>query len=119
MNIEERMVGDVVILSIRGDITLGESGATRVADKVRSLLQQGHDHALLDLGHVRYVDSAGLGELVQSHAAATNRGGALKLLNVTKRLNDLLVITRLVTVFECFDEESEALASFALQPLLR
>jgi anti-anti-sigma factor len=68
MNIEERTVGDVMVLAIKGDITMGESAATRVADKVRSLLQEGHDRLVLDLGRVRYVDSAGLGELTKGAA---------------------------------------------------
>ncbi len=67
---------------------------------------------MLDLGHVRYIDSAGLGELIHAFAAVTNRGGAMKLLNVTKRVNELLILTRLLTVFESFDTEEEALASF-------
>lgn len=98
MNIEERMVGDVVVLSIRGDIKLGSAGGTPVADRVRSVLQQGHQRLVLDLAHVRYVDSAGLGELVEALSAARNRGGTVKLLHVTKRLNDLLALTRLLTV---------------------
>ena len=112
MNIEQRTVGDVVVLSIEGDITMVESGAPRLADKVRSVLQQGDNRILLDLGRVRYVDSGGLGELVHAYSTVRNRGGAIKLLNVTKRLNDLLVMTRLLTIFDCFNNESEALASF-------
>ena len=112
MTIEQRTVGDVIVLSIMGDITMNGAGATPVADRVRSALQQGHDRCVLDLGHVRYVDSAGLGELVQAWSAVRNRGGAMKLLNVTKRLTHLLVVTKLLTVFDCFDQESEALASF-------
>ena len=108
MNIEQRTVGDVVVLSISGDIAMNGTGASLVADKVRSVLQQGHDRLVLDLGRVRYVDSAGLGELVQSFSAVRNRGGAMKLLNVTKRLNDLLVVTKLLTVFDCFEQESES-----------
>jgi anti-sigma B factor antagonist len=117
MNIEQRTVGDVIVLSIMGDITMNGAGATPVADRVRSALQQGHDRCVLDLGHVRYVDSAGLGELVQAWSAVRNRGGAMKLLNVTKRLTHLLVVTKLLTVFDCFDQESEALASFGQQSL--
>jgi anti-sigma B factor antagonist len=113
MTIQERRVNDVVVLRVDGDITMGEAGATRLADKVRSLVQEGHDHLLLDLGRVRYVDSAGLGELVQCCAAVRTRGGALKLLNVTRRLSDLLVVTKLLTVFDCFDGDTEAIASFA------
>jgi anti-sigma B factor antagonist len=119
MNIEQRTVGDVVVLSIIGDIAMNGTGASQVADKVRSLLQEGHDRLVLDLGRVRYVDSAGLGELIQAFSAVRNRGGAMKLLNVTRRLNDLLVVTKLLTVFDCFDQESEALASFEPQGLSR
>jgi anti-sigma B factor antagonist len=117
MNIEQREVGDVMVLSIIGDITLNGTGATVVADKVRSQLQQGHQRLVLDLGRVRYVDSAGLAELVHAYSAVRNRGGALKLLNVTKRLNDLLVVSKLLMVFDCFDQESAALASFEPRPV--
>jgi anti-sigma B factor antagonist len=117
MNIEQREVGDVMVLSIVGDITLNGTGATQVADKVRSELQQGHRQFVLDLGRVRYVDSAGLAELVHALSAVRNRGGALKLLHVTKRLNDLLVVSKLLTVFDCFDHDAAALASFAPQPV--
>jgi anti-sigma B factor antagonist len=119
MNIEQRTVGDVVVLSISGDIAMSGTGASQVADKVRSVLQEGHDRLVLDLGRVRYVDGAGLGELVQASSAVRNRGGAMKLLNVTKRLNDLLVVTKLLTVFDCFDQESDALASFERQGVSR
>src|SRR5437867_6237893 len=112
MKIQEKRVGDIVVLQIDGDITMGEGGVTRLADKVRSLLQQGRHRILLDLGRVRYVDSAGLGELVQCSAAVRTRGGAFKLLNVNRRLSDLLIITRLVTVLESFDRDSDAIASF-------
>ena len=101
-----------MVLSVVGDMTLNGSGATMIADKVRSEMVQGQNRFVLDLGHVRYVDSAGLGELVHAFSAARNRGGAMKLLNVTKRVNDLLVLTRLLTVFECFDSEDAAVASF-------
>jgi len=113
MRIEQRTVGGVVVLSIRGDITMGEPGAIRLADRVRAALQEGHDRLLLDLAYVRYVDSAGLGSLVQAYAAAQNRGGVIKLVNATRQLHDLLVVTRVLTLFfDCFDEEAEALASF-------
>ncbi|MCU1386092.1 MAG: anti-anti-sigma factor [Acidobacteria bacterium] len=112
MTIEERRVRDVVVLSISGDIATNGDGVTQVADKVRSLLQDGQARLVLDLGRVRYVDSAGLGELVHAFTAVRNRGGAMKLLNVTKRVSELLVVTKLATVFECFDSEAEALASF-------
>ena len=117
MKMEQRTVDEVVVLSIVGDIAMNGAGASLLADRVRSLLQDGHDRLVLDLGHVRYVDSAGLGELVHAFSAVRNRGGAIKLLNVTRRLTDLLVVTRLLTVFDCFDGEAEALASFADQPV--
>ena len=113
MTIEQRTVGHVVVLSIMGDITMNGTGASRVADKVRGVLEEGHNRFVLDLGRVRYVDSAGLGELVHAFSAVRSRGGGMKLLNVGKRLNDLLMVTRLLTVFDCFDQESEAVASFA------
>jgi anti-sigma B factor antagonist len=112
MQIGERMVGDVAIVEITGDITLNKGGDVIIKDKVQSLLQQGRRKLLLDLGNVSYVDSAGLGQLVQVFATTGHLGGALKLLNVNKRLQDLLVLTKLLTVFESFDSEAEALASF-------
>jgi anti-sigma B factor antagonist len=81
-------------------------------DKMRSLIQQEHKKVVLNLGDVSYMDSAGLGEIVQSYATVTKNGGKLKLLNVTKRIKDLLSITKLLTVFECHDTEAEAVKSF-------
>ena len=112
MQIQERTAGDVTVITVSGDITLNKGGDVLLKDKVQSLLQQGRKKILLDLGAVSYVDSAGLGQLVQVHATTTNHGGALKLLNVTKRLKDLLVVTKLLTVFDAYDSEAEATASF-------
>ena len=112
MELEQRIAGDVAIIKVTGDITLNKGGNVLLKDNVQSLLQQGHKHLLVDLSGVSYVDSAGLGELVQAYTTTKNRGGALKLLNVTTRLRDLLVITKLLTVFEVFDSEASALASF-------
>jgi anti-sigma B factor antagonist len=111
MRIEERMIEDVVVAKIHGDIFLNGSSPA-LAERVRSLLEQDRRHIVLDLGDVRYVDSGGLGELVESFSAARNRGGAIKLARVTERLNDLLVITKLLNVFECFETEEEAIESF-------
>src|SRR5919106_1830257 len=108
MQLDERQAGDVTIVTVTGDITLNKGGDVLLKDKVQSLLQQGHKNVLIDLSGVSYVDSAGLGELVQAYATAKNRGGALKLLNVTKRLRDLLVVTKLLTVFDTFENETEA-----------
>jgi anti-sigma B factor antagonist len=112
MKLEERESGDITIITVVGDITLSGGADVVLKDKIRSLLQQGRKKLLLDLGNVNYVDSAGLGQLVQSHVTAKNGGGSLKLLNLTKRLNDLLVLTRLVTVFDSYNTEAEALKSF-------
>lgn len=112
MQLSERIAGGVVIVTVTGDITLNKGGDVLLKDKVRSLLQQGHKHMLLDLSSVSFVDSAGLGELVQAYVTTKNRGGALKLLHVTRRLQDLLVVTKLLTVFDTFENEAEALASF-------
>jgi anti-sigma B factor antagonist len=112
MHVTERRVGDVVIVAVNGDITLNQGGDVVLNDKIRSLIQQGHLKLLIDLAQVAYVDSSGLGHLVHAYATTKNAGGALKLLHLTKRLKDLLTITKLVTVFDSFDDEAAALASF-------
>jgi anti-sigma B factor antagonist len=112
MELEQRIVGNVAIITVTGDITLDKGGDVLLKDKVQSLHQQAYTHLLIDLSGVAYVDSAGLGQLVQAYATTKTRGGELKLLNVTKRLRDLLVVTKLLTVFESFDDEASALASF-------
>ena len=113
MNIAERMIGDVVVVDVSGKITLGDGGDMVLKDKMRSLIQQGKTKILLNLGDVSYVDSAGLGEIVQAYGTVTKTGGALKLVNTTKRIKDLLAITKLLTVFETFDSEAEAVTSFS------
>ena len=112
MQISERTIDGVVIVDVSGKVTLGDGGDVMLRDKMRSLIQQGQKKVLLNLGDVSYVDSAGLGEIVQSYATVKKNGGMLKLLNVTKRIKDLLSITKLLTVFECHDNEAEALKSF-------
>ena len=94
MELEERTAGDVMIVAVKGDITLNKGGDAMLKDKVQSLLQQGHEHLLIDLGGVSYVDSAGLGELVQAYATTKNRGGALKLVSVTARLARYVIAHR-------------------------
>src|SRR4029077_19508650 len=113
MQLSERKIGDVVIVDVSGRITLGDGGDQALKDKMGSLVQQGYTKLLLNLGDVSYVDSAGLGEIVQSYATVNKNGGTLKLLNVTKRIKDLLSITKLLTVFDTYDSEAEALASFS------
>ena len=110
MHLEDRTVDGVTIVRVHGDIVLNGSGPA-LADRVRALLDQGRTRIVLDVGDVRYVDSGGLGELVASSSAARNRGGSIRLLGVGRRLNDLLVVTKLLNAFECFDTEGEALAS--------
>jgi anti-sigma B factor antagonist len=112
MDISERSAGTATVVAVKGDITLNKGGDVQLKDKIQSLLQQGKTKLLLDLGNVSYVDSAGLGQLVQLHATTMHHGGSLKLLNLTKRLSDLLVVTRLSTVFDSYDTEAEALDSF-------
>ena len=107
MKLDERLSGDITVITITGEITLSAGGDVQLKDKIQSLLQQGRTKVLLDMGNVSYVDSAGLGQLVQASVTATKNGGKLKLLNLTKRLNDLLVVTKLSTVFDVIDKESE------------
>jgi len=112
MQIEERVVGDVVMLDLKGKITLGE-GDELLKDKVNSLVNQGHKKIVLNLAEVPYIDSAGLGEVVRTYTTVSRQGGSLKLLNLTKRITNLLSITKLLTVFETFDSENEAVRSFS------
>lgn len=112
MQIEERAVGDVIVLDLKGKITLGE-GDELLKDKVNSLVNQGRKKIVLNLAGVPYIDSAGLGEIVRTYTTVSRQGGSLKLLNLTKRITDLLSITKLLTVFETFDSEGEAVESFS------
>ncbi len=114
MVIEERIVGDVTILDLKGKMTLGE-GDELLKDKINSLIHQGQKKLLLNLEGVPYIDSAGLGEIVRTYTTVSRQGGHLKLVNLTKRISDLLSITKLLTVFETFDAEPEALKSFQAQ----
>ncbi|MEQ1869666.1 MAG: STAS domain-containing protein [Vicinamibacterales bacterium] len=111
MTVSERAVGTVTILDVSGQVTLND-GADQIRDKVKAVLAAGKRQVLMNLGHVSYMDSAGLGELVQAYSTVSKSGGALKLVSPTKRLKDLLVITKLSTVFDSFDDEAEAVASF-------
>jgi anti-sigma B factor antagonist len=107
-----RQVGDVTVVDAVGRITLGE-GASTFRDTVRELAAGGHKKMLLNLGEVSYIDSSGIGEMVSGFTTVANQGGQLKLLNLTKRVKDLLKITKLYTVFEVFDDEAAAIRSFA------
>jgi len=107
-----RQVGDVTVVDAVGRITLGE-GASTFRDTVRELVASGHKKMLLNLAEVSYIDSSGIGEMVSGFTTVANQGGQLKLLNLTKRVKDLLQITKLYTVFEVFDDEAPAIRSFA------
>ena len=112
MQITERQIGDVMILDLKGKITLGE-GDELLKDKVNSIVSQGRRKIVLNLAEVPYLDSAGLGEVVRAYTTVSRQGGSLKLLNLTKRITDLLSITKLLTVFDTFDSEDEAVKSFS------
>ena len=114
MVIEERIIGAVTILDLKGKMTLGE-GDELLKDKINSLIHQGQKKLLLNLEGVPYIDSAGLGEIVRTYTTVSRQGGNLKLVNLTKRITDLLSITKLLTVFETFETEPEALKSFQAQ----
>ncbi|MFN7914744.1 MAG: STAS domain-containing protein [Vicinamibacterales bacterium] len=112
MNISQRSVQGVCVLDIDGPITLGTEGSEKLGDKVKSVVAAGEKNVLLNLAAVAYIDSAGLGELVNSYTTVKKQGGALKLVGVTKKLKDLLVITKLATVFDSFETEAAAIASY-------
>jgi anti-sigma B factor antagonist len=111
IKIEERLVGTVTVLDIVGKLS-AEQAAQHLKDKINSLISQQRTHIVLNLKNVPYIDSGGLGQLVASYGSVLKTGGALKLLNVGSRNHDLLSITRLVTLFESFDSEAEAVQSF-------
>ena len=112
MQIDERVVDGVMILDLKGKMTLGE-GDELLKDKINSLILQNRKRILLNLEDVPYIDSAGLGEIVRTYTTVSRQGGQLKLVNLTKRITDLLSITKLLTVFETFDTEADALKSFS------
>lgn len=106
-----RQNGAVSVVEVGGKITLGD-GSVVVRETVKKLLADGNKFIVLDLGGVSYIDSSGIGELVSAFTTVSNGGGRLKLLNLTKRVQDLLQITKLYTVFEVFDDEAAAIGSF-------
>jgi anti-sigma B factor antagonist len=112
MQIEQRSAGDVVVLDLKGKMTLGE-GDELLKDKINSLVHQGQRKLVLNLEGVPYIDSAGLGEIVRTYTTISRQGGSMKLLNLTKRITDLLSITKLLTVFETYDNEADAVRSFS------
>ena len=111
LTIASRQVDGLTILDLRGKIILGE-GSVTIRDAIRNLITDGSKSILLNLGEVTYIDSSELGELVGAYTSATNQGASLKLLKLTKRVHDLLQITKLYTVFDIYDDEESAIASY-------
>ena len=111
LEIRERNSGDVVLLDLQGRITIGE-GSVQLRDSVGNLLSAGRQKIVLNLEGVTYVDSSGIGELVSRYTTTKNQGGQLKLLKLPKKIKDLLMITKLLTVFEIYEDEETALSSF-------
>ncbi|HKG61280.1 MAG TPA: STAS domain-containing protein [Pyrinomonadaceae bacterium] len=111
LNINERQAGDVTVLDMSGKITIGE-GSVALRAAIRRLLEEGKKRILLNLGGISYIDSSGIGELVSSYTAINKEGGQLKLLNLTQKIRDLLTITKLLTVFDVYEKEADALNSY-------
>lgn len=111
LNIKERQADTVTVLDMQGRITIGE-GSVALRNAIRKLLEEGKKNILLNLAGVSYVDSSGIGELVSSFTAVNKEGGKLKLLKLTQKIQDLLAITKLLTVFDTFEEEQEAVDSY-------
>ena len=112
VKLTSRQVGDVTVLDAAGRVTLGE-GASAFRDAIRNSAAKGDKKLLLNLGEVSYIDSSGIGEMVSGFTTITSSGGQLKLVGLSKRIKDLLQITKLYTVFEVYDDEAEAVRSFA------
>ncbi len=111
MKASTRQLEGVTIVDLSGRITLGE-GSVILRDTVRDLIGKGNKKILLNLGDVTYIDSSGIGELVSAFTTVRNQGGELKLLNLTKKVHDLLQITKLYTVFDVKDDEAKAISAF-------
>ncbi|MGA3010731.1 MAG: STAS domain-containing protein [Terracidiphilus sp.] len=111
LTIASREVGGAVVLDLSGRITLGE-GSVQLRDAIRGLIGKGKKHILLNMGEVSYIDSSGLGELVSAYTTAKNQQAEVKLLNLTRKVHDLLQLTKLYTVFDIKDDEASAIASF-------
>jgi anti-sigma B factor antagonist len=111
MKVATRQVDGITILDLSGRITLGE-GSVTLRDAVHDVLAKGSKKILLDLGNISYIDSSGIGEMVSAFTSVRNAGGELKLLNLTKKVHDLLQITKLYTVFDIWDNEASAIVAF-------
>jgi anti-sigma B factor antagonist len=111
LDVSERQAGDVTILDLSGSVRMGE-GAVSLRNSIRGLNEQGKKKILLNLASVKNIDSSGIGELIANYTTLSRAGGQLKLLSLTEKIRDLLVITKLLTVFDAYDNEAEALNSF-------
>lgn len=111
LSVKERQAGDVTILDLSGEVRIGDASVA-LREAMRKLVDSGKTKVLLNLGGVKYMDSTGIGELIANYTTLTRKGGQLKLLNLTERIQNLLVITKLLTVFDAYDNEAEALKSF-------
>ena len=111
LSIKDRRVGDVIDLDIDGNLRMGE-GSVVLHNAIRRLVEEGQNQILLNLARVAHIDSSGLGELIASHVTLSKSGGEIKLLHLTQRVSELMTITKLLTVFDVYDNESEALDSF-------
>ena len=111
LEVKQRQAGDVTILDMNGAVRIGE-GSITLRDAIRGLADEGKKKIILNLAGVNYVDSSGIGELIANYTTVSRQGGQLKLLNLTDRIQNLLVITKLLTVFDAYEVESEALKSF-------
>jgi anti-sigma B factor antagonist len=111
LDVRERQSGDVTILDLSGSIRMGE-GCVSLRNSLRGLADGGKKKILLNLASVKNVDSSGIGELIANYTSLTRDGGQLKLLNLTEKIRDLLVITKLLTVFDAYESEPEALSTF-------
>ena len=112
LKMSTREAKDIVIIDFSGRLTMGEACAA-IRDEIHDQIANGTRKLLLNLADVTYIDSAGLGELTAAFTSVKNRDGHLKLLNLTKRVHDLMQITKLYTVFDVYDDEKKAIASFA------
>ena len=112
VKLTNRQVGDVTVIDAAGRITLGE-GASAFRDTIRDFASKGNKKLLLNLGDVSYIDSSGIGEMVSGFTTVTNNGGQMKLVGLSKRIKDLLQITKLYTVFDVYDDEAQAVRSFS------
>ena len=117
LNIQERRIGDVTVLDMDGNIRIG--GANVALQKaIRSLVDEGRNQIVLNLARVAYIDSSGLGELISGHVTLSKKGGRIRLLHLTQRLHELMTITKLLTIFDVYDDESEAVDSFKIHDVI-